>query len=54
MNKEVHFFGTIYFNKNLGKKQAFSPFKHAWVSYEKCSSGIETIYTLFFNLVLVH
>jgi len=47
MNKEVHYFGTIYINKNLCKEQAFSPFKHAWVSYVKCSSGIKTIYTLF-------
>jgi hypothetical protein len=26
MNKEVHYFGTIYINKNLGKKQAISLF----------------------------
>jgi hypothetical protein len=29
MNKEVHYFGRIYINKNLGKEQAFSPIKHA-------------------------
>jgi hypothetical protein len=29
MNKEINYFCTIYINKNLGKEQAFSPFKHA-------------------------
>lgn len=44
MNKEVCYIGIIYINKNLGKEQAFSPFKHACFSYEKCSSRIETVY----------
>jgi hypothetical protein len=29
MNKEIHYFGTVYIDENLGKEQAFSPFKHA-------------------------
>jgi hypothetical protein len=52
MNKEIHYFGTVYIDENLGKEQAFSPFKHAWVSYEKCSSGFETVFS-FLSLVLV-